>query len=83
MRGAVEHPFAHMKTKAIFTAMAAKSQARNGLRFVFNCIGGIWKGWLSLPTESDPWDRWLYDGCYGRYKATIGKYTAAKFNLRD
>ena len=39
VRGAVEHPFAHMKTKAGLTTMAAKNQARNGLRFVFNCIG--------------------------------------------
>lgn len=39
VRGAVEHPFAHMKTKAGLTTTAAKNQARNGLRFVFNCIG--------------------------------------------
>ena len=39
VRGAVEHPFAHMKTKAGLSTMAAKNQARNGLRFVFNCIG--------------------------------------------
>ncbi len=37
--GAVEHSFAHMKTKAGLTTMAAKNKARNGLRFVFNCIG--------------------------------------------
>lgn len=39
VRGAVEHPFAHMKSKAGLTAMRAKNQARNKVRFVFNCIG--------------------------------------------
>lgn len=39
VRAAVEHPFAWMKTKARLTAMRAKTQVRNRLRFTFACIG--------------------------------------------
>jgi transposase, IS5 family len=39
VRAAVEHPFGWMKTKANLTAMRAKNQVRNRLRFVFACIG--------------------------------------------
>jgi len=39
VRAAVEHPFAWMKTKANLTAMRAKNEVRNRLRFMFNCIG--------------------------------------------
>jgi IS5 family transposase len=38
VRGAVEQPFAYMKTKAGLKSMVAKNQARNRLRFVFNYI---------------------------------------------
>lgn len=39
VRAGVEHPFAWIKTKAKLTAMRAKTQGRNRLRFVFTCIG--------------------------------------------
>lgn len=39
VRAAVEHPFGWMKTKAGLTRMRAKTEPRNRLRFMFNCIG--------------------------------------------
>ncbi len=65
-----------MKTKAGLSTMAAKNQARNGLRFVFNCIGWNLDRMIYLSMEPDPWDRWLYETSNKSKNSDISSFKA-------